>query len=256
MVMVNISTQYPLLIVTLNLNPHPAPPQPFIALEYLDLKDALNTVVRLPDSEKLRVAKRIIEKVASALAYLHDKGLVHGDVKGGNVLTDTTGNIVKLIDFAFVRPEGKRLSKTEEGFTNGTLAYMSVSRIIGEPPTKADDIYALGITLAEILIYKVRSSRWKKVSELRKKQPYYTGVDFVNLHKETVAMINASSLPPSYKKLLLRMVVEPVEMIKKSIAQLQSNKETLLRMIGEEETPFQDCHELLRALEDIERLAA
>lgn len=93
----------------------------------------------------------IMEQAASALAYMHDEGWVHRDVKPENILVSKSGE-VRVIDYALaMRPFGtlKKLFKVKAP-VQGTPSYMSPEQIRGEPPTPSADIYSLGITCYEL----------------------------------------------------------------------------------------------------------
>ncbi|MFA4967849.1 MAG: protein kinase, partial [Candidatus Margulisiibacteriota bacterium] len=109
----------------------------FLALEYLgDYRKANQFVEGAAD--RVGSVLFIIEKTALALAYLHNKGLVHADVKPANILAN--GANVKVIDFASARPEGQRIEPETEYWVMGTRGYLSLSRLKHNPPTKADDL--------------------------------------------------------------------------------------------------------------------
>jgi tetratricopeptide (TPR) repeat protein len=101
----------------------------------------------------LTLAERLelVLEVADALAYVHDQGLVHRDVKPGNVLVDGAGR-ARLTDFGVVRgADLERLTKT--GRLVGTPAYMAPEQIAGERDAVGShsDVWALGVILYEAL---------------------------------------------------------------------------------------------------------
>jgi eukaryotic-like serine/threonine-protein kinase len=96
-------------------------------------------------------AVRIVEKVARALAHLHENGAIHRDVKPGNILIDQRGE-PWLVDFGLVR-EVDADSVSDEEAILGTPQYLAPEQIVGEgaPIDHRSDLYALGVTLYEVV---------------------------------------------------------------------------------------------------------
>ena len=130
----------------------------FIVMEYVEGEglDAL-----LERERKVR-PERVLElgaQVCSALHYAHGKGVVHRDVKPGNLLLRTDG-VLKVADFGIARPaHGTQL--TEAGSILGTAAYLAPEQVRGEESSPRSDIYSLGVVLYELLTgrppYRVES---------------------------------------------------------------------------------------------------
>ncbi len=98
-------------------------------------------------------AARILGQVASALDYAHSHGVVHRDVKPGNILVEA-GDRVTLTDFGVARAaEGTRLTAT--GISLGTPEYMSPEQALGQSTDNRTDVYSLGIVLYEMLTGQV-----------------------------------------------------------------------------------------------------
>jgi serine/threonine protein kinase/Flp pilus assembly protein TadD len=95
---------------------------------------------------------RILIDTARALHAAHEMGVLHRDVKPANILLDSRGH-VKLADFGLARREAAGDTVTSSGEVLGTLAYMSPEQVAPKrvPITRRADVYALGITLYEIL---------------------------------------------------------------------------------------------------------
>jgi len=87
-------------------------------------------------------------ELALALAHAHRHGVVHRDLKPGNVLLDDTGH-VKLADFGLAR--GIDALHTGTGVVPGTPFYMAPELLAGNVPSAASDLYALGVLLFELL---------------------------------------------------------------------------------------------------------
>ena len=123
--------------------------QAFLVLEFIDgetLESRINREGRIVAKEALPIFRKIL----GALGYAHSKGVIHRDIKPGNIAFTSEGN-VKIMDFGIALniEETGRLTKT--GHILGTPHYMAPEQILGKELTFRTDIYALGITLFEML---------------------------------------------------------------------------------------------------------
>ena len=112
----------------------------YIALEFLE-GNTLDKVIkrgRLDFEEGLRIALQ----TASALALVHERGLIHRDLKPGNIMV-LDGGSVKLLDFGICRSRGDS-EITQEGMLVGTVLYMSPEQVLGEELDFRTDIFSLG----------------------------------------------------------------------------------------------------------------
>jgi serine/threonine-protein kinase len=124
------------------------PSGPYIVMEFVDGED-LSAILRRNGTLPPAQATRIAASVARALAAAHARGIVHRDVKPGNVLIGRDGR-VKVVDFGIARAISEAQT-TLPGTTLGSVHYFSPEQARGEPATEASDQYALGIVLFEAL---------------------------------------------------------------------------------------------------------
>ncbi|GAA1181709.1 hypothetical protein GCM10009584_24820 [Ornithinimicrobium humiphilum] len=119
---------------------------PWIVMEHVR-GPSLSALIEGGRTLPVRQVARIGAQVATALAAAHGAGIVHRDVKPGNVLlTDETGRAAKLTDFGIARAEDDH-QLTRTGMVSGTAAYFSPELARGEEPSTASDAWALGATL-------------------------------------------------------------------------------------------------------------
>lgn len=144
---------HPNLVNVLDRGTHEG--QLWIAMEFVSGTDAAHMLIDGPLHPRLAV--QIISEVAGGLDYAHRKGLLHRDVKPGNILI-TPGadpmnpDAVKLTDFGIARmAQETDSSLTSVGMTVGTLRYSAPEQIGGEEIDHRADVYALGCTLYELL---------------------------------------------------------------------------------------------------------
>ena len=125
----------------------------FLVMELVDGTD-LHTRLRDGSIDAVEVAD-IGRNLADALVYVHANGVIHRDIKPGNILlprpdADHSGPPAKLADFGIARiVDGSRLTAT--GKILGTATYFSPEQALGEALTPASDIYSLGLVLLECL---------------------------------------------------------------------------------------------------------
>src|SRR5262245_4244710 len=115
------------------------------------LRSLLDQAGRLGIDETLVIGRA----VAAALAHAHQAGLVHRDVKPGNVLVTPEGR-VKLTDFGIAKAvERRHEDLTAENVMMGTAKYLSPEQVLGFPLDGRADLYSLGLVLYECLTGKV-----------------------------------------------------------------------------------------------------
>jgi eukaryotic-like serine/threonine-protein kinase len=132
--------------------------QPFFAMEFI-------TGMPLDEYARSRGASaaarlELLAKVCDAVQHAHDKGVIHRDLKPGNILVDEAGQ-PKVLDFGVARVIGADLlttsSLTQTGQLLGTLSYMSPEQIAADPARLdgRSDVYTLGVLLFELLAHRL-----------------------------------------------------------------------------------------------------
>jgi serine/threonine protein kinase/tetratricopeptide (TPR) repeat protein len=161
---------------TEELHSHPAPGAAFETMDYVEETATrgleLNTLVLTEnilgdavgadnapwrmrradlDPETLLLSLEWFAQLADVLAYLHSLGIVHSDLKPGNVIIDSSSRAV-LVDFGLARQRNTRIRGERldtAGLVAGTARYMSPERILGEEYDNRSDLYSLGCMLYE-----------------------------------------------------------------------------------------------------------
>lgn len=152
--------------------------QPYFAMEFIR-GETLRKYVR---DRRLTTARRLelMVKVCEAVHHAHQRGLIHRDLKPGNIVVDETGQ-PKILDFGVARVTDSDMEATRQtdlGQLVGTLAYMSPEQVLADPGELdiRSDVYALGVILYELLAghlpYDISHARIHEAIEtIRKTDP-------------------------------------------------------------------------------------
>ena len=122
----------------------------YIVMELLEgrtLKQLIEQEGRLPPER----AARIVEQVADALDYAHQRGFIHRDVKPSNIFVSPQDRVT-LTDFGIAKAASAARQLTREGMLMGTPAYMSPEQASGAKVDYRTDLYALGVVLYQMLV--------------------------------------------------------------------------------------------------------
>ncbi|MFD2396080.1 serine/threonine-protein kinase [Prauserella oleivorans] len=134
--------QHPNAIVVFDIAEHAG--DPCLVMEYLPSR-SLSAILAEHGTLPVPEVARIGEQVAAALVAAHRAGIVHRDIKPGNILIDDNGTC-KITDFGISRASGD-LTLTQTGLIGGTPAYLAPELARGADPTPASDVFSLGATL-------------------------------------------------------------------------------------------------------------
>jgi non-specific serine/threonine protein kinase/serine/threonine-protein kinase len=116
----------------------------FYTTEYIEGEGIIEACKSLDFSGK----SRLFAQVLRALQHIHSKGIIHYDVKTGNIIVDS-GNVAKLIDFGLATTE-----TPISGSMRGTIGYAAPEVVRGELGDPRSDLYSLGVVYYEVLAGK------------------------------------------------------------------------------------------------------
>ncbi|WP_165988862.1 protein kinase domain-containing protein [Streptomyces sp. YIM 98790] len=129
-------------------------PVPYIVMEYVDgepLRGVLDADIRQYGAMPPDKALRYTADVCAALDISHEMGLVHRDIKPGNVMVTRRG-VVKVMDFGIARAmQSGVTAMTQTGMVVGTPQYLSPEQALGRGVDARSDLYSVGIMLFELL---------------------------------------------------------------------------------------------------------
>ena len=123
--------------------------RPYLLMEYVDGWSLHSLIHRHGPFPPAR-ALRIVWEVALALAHAHSAGVVHCDIKPGNILIDRRGS-AKVTDFGLSQALNQVDRGPLEGMVAGTPEYISPEQLLGQRPDQRSDLYSLGVTFFEML---------------------------------------------------------------------------------------------------------
>ena len=123
----------------------------YIAMEYVNGRTLADILKQSGTLTPMQVCD-VMSEVASALISAHQNGVIHRDIKPGNILVSTTGQ-VKVADFGIARALGAGVEQglTQTGAVMGTATYFSPEQAQGVSTDQRSDIYSLGVVMYEML---------------------------------------------------------------------------------------------------------
>ena len=193
--------------------------QPFFAMEFVE-GESLSTILKRDGKLSVENTLRILQQTAQGLATAHDAGVIHRDIKPGNLMLSERGQI-KIADFGIAlatKDVSKKLTTTGEFV--GTPGYLSPEVCLGKPIDQRSDIFSLGIVMFEMLSGRAPFSD---------ESPLGLMLEVVKAEIPSIQELNGE-VDPQTAAILSRMVAK------------------------EPEQRFQSCHDLVAALEAHPRL--
>src|SRR3954469_17095049 len=170
----------------------------FIVMEYVEgrsLRDLIRSEGRLEAGQ----AADITAEIASALAFAHRSGVVHRDVKPGNVLLTRSGT-VKVTDFGIARA-GTSDGLTQTGSVMGTATYFSPEQAQGLAVDGRSDVYSVGVVLYELVC---------GVPPFVAESP--VSVAYKHVREEPIApSVRAPGIPPALEQIILGALAKDPE---------------------------------------------
>jgi serine/threonine-protein kinase len=170
----------------------------FIVMEYIrgrSCAELLRDQGKLPLDEALF----IIDQACRGLEHAHRHGVVHRDVKPGNLLRSDEGT-VKLADFGIAKAGEEASRITQVGSVLGTAAYLSPEQAAGEEATPRSDVYALGVVAYQLLSgrlpYEAQSLTELALRQQRERPPMLDELDPTIPHQIARAVARALELEP------------------------------------------------------------
>jgi tetratricopeptide (TPR) repeat protein/predicted Ser/Thr protein kinase len=127
--------------------------QPFIAMEFLD-GESMHEVIQRKASVPLDRRLTWMIELCAGLSHAHRSGVIHRDIKPGNLMITTEGSL-KILDFGLARitSGANQTGLTRAGAIMGTPHYMSPEQVTGETVDHRSDIFSVGLVLYELLSY-------------------------------------------------------------------------------------------------------
>lgn len=166
---------------------------PAIVMEYVD-GPSLKTIIEEQGPRPFDFVRRTAIHILRALHVAHGQGIIHRDVKPGNILLTPSG-ILKITDFGLATiPQSPTI--TSDGAILGTPAYMSPEQIHAERLDAQTDLFSLGVTLIETITGK----------RLFDGESYAECIKKIMLFKGDISLSENTDIPPEFRQFLERLV--------------------------------------------------
>jgi len=171
--------------------------QTYFVMEFVD-GESLSSILKREGLLHPEQAARIVYQTALGLATAHDRGVIHRDIKPGNIMITSRGN-VKIADFGIALSSqdiSKKLTSTGEFV--GTPGYLSPEVCLGKPVDQRSDIFSLGIVLFEMLAGRM---------PFTEESPLGLMLEVVKAEIPDVCKLNAE-VDPELARVLSRMIAK------------------------------------------------
>lgn len=159
----------------------------------------------------------VLYQTADALSAVHGAGIVHRDIKPGNIMVTPTGE-VKLTDFGISKAPGQA-NLTQAGMVMGTAQYLPPEQAMGQPATPAGDLYALGVIAYEALAGKRPFTGDKPVD-----------IAFAHVNKPVPPL--PESVAPSLRELVMQLLEKEPQKRLSSAARLMQRLEEVQQTLS------------------------
>lgn len=159
----------------------------------------------------------VLYQTADALSAVHGAGIVHRDIKPGNIMVSPTGE-VKLTDFGISKAPGQA-NLTQAGMVMGTAQYLPPEQAMGQPATPAGDLYALGVIAYEALAGKRPFTGDKPVD-----------IAFAHVNKPVPPL--PESVAPSLRELVMQLLEKEPQKRLSSAARLMQRLEEVQKTLS------------------------
>jgi len=169
--------------------------RPFISMAFIEGQELKKLIEKnVFESEK---ALEIASQIALGLDAAHTKGIVHRDIKSGNIMVTSKGQ-AKIMDFGIAKMVGTTLL-TQEGTTMGTAAYMSPEQARGEQLDFRTDLWSLGV-----ILYQMLSAHLPFPGETAQ------AVIYAILHEPPLPLVHIDSLSTEVEKIILKALSKDI----------------------------------------------